>query len=139
MTPEHQLKIRAELARRMGISESEWLSRCRVEGHRIDDDGFSEYCYNCGEAVHLLVQVPPNPFTNAEDNRALVAWICSDKSPATFDDEAFLSGISKIYGQLKTPHSKRELACAMWDTFTAPLETITLSAARALGILEAGE
>ena len=134
MTEQERLHIRAELARRMG-----WTCITGDVGFNPETSHQLAYCSEAfKKAICSQMKKPiPNPFTNAADCRALVAWICSDKSPATFDDEAFLSGISKIYGQLKTPYSKRELACAMWDTFTAPLETITLAAARALGIPEA--
>ena len=129
MTPEQRLHIRAELARRMGWTGLHWHEQCLSP---------QWWGLRPGETGQINRPIP-DPFTSAADNRALVAWICSDKCPGYFNDEIFLSEISKIYGQLKTPHSKRELACAMWDTLTAPREIITLAAARALGIPEASE
>lgn len=57
MTPEKQNEIRAELARRMG-----WTA---CSGGWIAPDD-------------RILPDPPDPFTNAADNRALVAWLAAD-------------------------------------------------------------
>lgn len=137
MTEQQRQQIRAELARRMGYTARSVGTMGYYQLH--DPNGQPVEPSPVRHAPELVFTYAPDPFNSAEDNRALVKWICSDKSPTNFDDDVFLSGISKIYGQLKIPYSKREIACAMWDTLNAPLEAVTLAAARALGIQEAGE
>lgn len=73
---------------------------------------------------------PPNPFTSAADKDALVAWIC-EQSNSTFNEDVFLAGISKMY-KLRSPFSKTDLTCAIWEVLTADKAVIAEAAWRAI-------
>lgn len=128
MTPEQQLTIRAELARRMG-----WTYHAQTR-YWIDPSDSHDYSF------------PPDPFINAEDKDALVAWLASDwirwkkffseftssVIPAMTQSEAYLARTSETDNFTIGP-SQAEWG---WALMTASRETITLAAARALKIIE---
>jgi hypothetical protein len=126
MTRQQRLTIRAELARRMGIPENEWLTVCFACHHDISDDA---WCRQCNADAHETEAIPPNPFTNAEDKDALVEWLAADHTRwERFDDALFA-----IYDMWKGAGRDAQIRNAM----TAPLEVIVLAACKALGIGEA--
>lgn len=93
------------------------LAKC----HLHDDAG----CWKSPEddtANWLHWSEPPDCFINAADNRALVAWMAADDERW----ERFLDEFQITAGTL------------IKVIMTAPLDTITLAAAKALGIQEAG-
>lgn len=79
---------------------------------------------------------PPNPFTDAADNRALIGFIAKQDGRANAD---FLRTLIRSVGGLPmwmeivstNPNPKMATFMAL---LTAPLETIALAAAAALGI-----
>lgn len=129
MTEQRRREICAELARRMGYKEIVELWEGTVwhdpSGNRCDKPDF---------------------FTNAEDKDALVAWLAADWVlwkrffleftaliiPAMMQSEDYLGRIGETDNYTIGP-SKAEWG---WALMTAPRETITLAAARALGIGE---
>ena len=117
MTPEQQLAIRAELARQMG-----W--KLAHDGYGLSPD-------------YQIVPQPralPDPFTSAKDKDALVAWLAADDARwLAFRKELLLCWVA-LPDDIVLGHGYYE----RW-LLTLPLETITLAAARALGIPEASE
>ncbi len=150
MTEQEQLhiRIRTELARAMGTHAwytdglTRWLS-AREE--------MAAVCRRYPEIVEtsneLLIDWTeseiPDPFTNAADNRALVEWLLSEDSDAQFNEIVFLTELMRNYTYLwqpgKVEFNAVEVRGIIFRVLTAPLETITLAAARALGIPEASE
>lgn len=117
MTSEQQLAIRAELARRMG-----WQT---VGGRWLPPETALPLKYgNSGFPIE-----PPDPFTNAEDKDALVAWLAeqSDDTWIKFQNKLF-------FVWMGSPNRKQDSSHFVRFVMTAPLETITFCAARALGI-----
>ena len=112
MTEQERLHIRAELAQRMGYSQrhTTHLLAAELAGDWLKSDG------------SFFDDAPPDPFTDAADNRALVAWMATDDERW----ERFLDEFQITAGTL------------IKVIMTAPLDTITLAAAKALGIQEAG-
>lgn len=113
MTPEQQHHICTELARRMGWTTCSggWIAR---------DD--------------RILPDAPDPFTNAEDNRALVAWLAADDARwLAFRKELLLCWVA-LPDDIVLGHGYYE----RW-LLTLPLDAITLAAARALEIPEASE
>lgn len=111
MTEQQRLTIRAELARRMG-----WKQVVIPDGEFKATVWELPACFPDDPVRH--VWDAPNPFTNAADKDALVAWICANDYKSRFGDEL-----------LK--------ALGIRDKFLgdrAPYEAITLAAAKALGI-----
>lgn len=134
MTEQKRREIRAELARRMGWKEG----------------GFAGIWFPPAQSVKESIKAtrtePPDPFTNAEDKDALVTWIgaqgvnCRTKFIKHLARSIKIeSGVLEGWSLL----SAHEESSADWSDFflllTAPRETITLAAARALGIPEASE
>lgn len=75
MTEQEKLTIRAELARRMGWQIA-FLSNDPANAmalHRPDGSPVAQTVDKMSENVW---QYAPDPSTNADDNHALVAWIC---------------------------------------------------------------
>ena len=130
MTEQQQrLTIRAELARRMypdGVIEPSFV----------------------GDGVDIRVYDKPNetrtwynfdPFTNAADKDALVEWLAAD-------DARWFTFIRHLIKLVNWPQSASKaitdptfakIVSEVRYLMTAPRETITLAAARALGIQEA--
>jgi len=75
--PTQQQKC-ADLARAMGIPESEWPYKCFVEKHQMDNDGGNAWCYTCEMMADNSERVPPNPYESAADKDALVTWLTAD-------------------------------------------------------------
>lgn len=76
---------------------------------------------------------PPDPFTNAADNRALVAWLAADDDRwLPFKKELRLEWVAS------TSPRAASLDYERW-MLTLPCEVIVIAAARALGIPEASE
>ena len=119
MTEQERLQIRAELAQMMGWQH---LAKC----HLHDDAD----CWKPPEddtANWLHWTEPPDPFINAADNRALVEWLAAN-------DEAC--------DRFNVEMQKSVAPYGGFDALTmlaAAPETITLAAAKALGIQEASE
>lgn len=86
------------------------------------------------EAIEEAASNLPDPFTSAADNRALVAWL--NQQP----DEVRSEFSCTLVQWLMNPPGTESSNCVdTLDVLNTPLETITLAAARALGIPEAGE
>jgi len=118
MTPEQQLHIRAELARRMGWQVFPYVMPSK-------NGQWETLLCPPGERVHISTVIePPDPFTNAADNREMVAWICANDYKSAFGDELLkLIGIrDRFLGDV----FPAEFHIA--DILIAPLETITLCA-----------
>lgn len=131
MTEQQRLTIRAELARRMG-----WDFIASSSDIALPDTG--EWYTPFGR---LYGDEPPDPFTNAEDKDALVAWLASQGANCRTKFIKHLARSIKIeYGVMEgwSLLSAHEESGADWNDFflllTAPLEAITLAAAKALGI-----
>lgn len=125
MTNEQRLQIRAELAQRMGYSQrhTTHLLAAELAGDWLKPDG------------SFFDDAPPDPFTNAADKDALVEWLAADIDRySAFDAELRIElhrrGLITDAPALTAVELRRKM-------LTAPLETITLAAARALGIQEA--
>lgn len=120
MRSERQLHICAELARRMG-----WTT---CPGGWIAPDD-------------RILPDQPDPFTCPEDNRALVAWLANDNDQwQSFRNN--LDSLNRDKYWMMDDEKQRSLPYRAYleqAAMTAPLETITLAAARALGIPEASE
>ena len=123
MTPERQLEIREQLARRMG-----WIYSEQFRIWYLESD------INSGQLK------PPDPFTDAADNRALVAWLAADDARWARFDDALLDCLIEDAEPIKAISRQNEWLTThqQWGRLklTAPLETITLAAARALKIIE---
>lgn len=131
MTEQQRLTIRAELARAM-------YPDAVIEPSPT------------GEGVNIRVYDKPNetrtwynfdPFTNAADKDALVAWLASQGANCRTKFIKHLARSIKIeYGVMEgwSLLSAHEESGADWNDFflllTAPLEAITLAAAQAVGI-----
>lgn len=121
MTEQERLHIRAELAQRMGYSQrhTTHLLAAELAGDWLKSDG------------SFFDDAPPDPFTDAADNRALVAWMATDDERwERFLDEFQITAGWKYW--LWQPTLIKVI-------MTASLDTITLAAAKALGIPEVGE
>ena len=141
MTEQEQLHVRAELARRMGITiEKRWqhvadptwyLYDVRLPGGTY----LGSHCASIEEAASKL----PDPFTSAADKDALVKWLAADDARWKQFDDKLLMALSlqplPAYDN-SNPGFQRMMRRQI---FTAPLETVTLAAAKALGIAEVGE
>lgn len=129
LLPHEQFHIRARLARQMGYaavrsdSGSFWLWK---DGQQISVSGWAreEDCWLDA----------PDPFTNAADNRALVAWLAADDARWLAFRKEILLCWAVLPDDVALSHGYYE----KWF-LTLPYETITLAAARALGIPEASE
>jgi hypothetical protein len=134
MTEQRRREIRAELARRMGNhvwftdGSTRWLST---------KSGMAAVCRRYPEIRETDEEMPidwqesdiPDPFTDAADNRALVEWLA-----ANMEDEAC--------DRFNVEMQKSVAPYGGFDALTmlaASLETVTLAAAKALGIQEASE
>lgn len=143
MTDEQRLQIRAELARAMGysvIKDGSYFYLLDRHGSREENaDG-----YAIGSTCEAEAWMnAPNPFTNAADNRALVAWLAADDARWGKFDDALLDAILDANQEQVNLISKQNEwlnTAQQWTRLkiTAPLDTITLAAAKALGIPEAG-
>lgn len=128
----NQAALNAALARAMGIPEDTWPSRCRVERHPIDDDGFAQYCYSCGALLNALPRIPPNFCNDAAASRKLVIWIAENVDRySDFDTELRIKlhqmGMITVSPTLTGVELRRRM-------MTAPLLVIAQAAAVALGI-----
>ena len=118
LTTEQKQHICAELARRMGWTpptsyDAPWPERFL---YWLSPDGQS----NQEEA--------PDSFTDAAASRALVEWLRKDE--CRFYDFAEIL----IEVEMKLPRQQMDWQEIVIAAMTAPLETIALAAARALGI-----
>lgn len=120
MTKQERNHIRAELARRMG-----WT------GVEVGIDHYFFVGHPPNEPISSQRTYVPDPFTSAEDKDALVAWLAVDNARWT-------DFYRELESDLQIPEGEVRIWRAMW-LMTAPLETITLAAARALGIPEVKE
>jgi hypothetical protein len=128
MTNEERLRIRAELARRMGITESQWRHRCEVEGHSNDEQ---VWCYDCCEAVRKSPKVPPDYFNSPTASRELVAWLAKQEVVVKRRFIASLhSGLSDACVFANVPIDEDMILEAM----TAPPSVIARAACKALRI-----
>lgn len=114
---EQQQAACADLARKMGIPESEWPFKCLAEHHLNDEDA---WCYDCCETI--TKRVPPNPYESADASRQLVAWLASD-------DDYWRKFTYELFGKAEIKG---------WDYvragMTADLPIIARAACKALGI-----
>jgi len=134
MTEQQRLAIRAELARRMGWTTKD-VDDARYEVYRpngkpVADVFGSGYptLYFKGETRFSLPF--PDPFTNAADKDALVKGLAADDTQWRSFFRHFSEALELDF-DVEYPGY-----CAML-MMTASCETITLAAARALGIGEA--
>lgn len=133
MTEQRRLTIRAELARRMG-----WIPEDAVATEQWEIGSLDFTMKPSWRSPSGLrgFKFPPDPFTNAEDNRALVEWLAADDARWLQFDDRLLIALSlqplPAYDS-GNPGFQRMMR---QQILTAPLETITLAAARALGIQE---
>lgn len=120
--------VRAELARRMGwqIIKVDYDETWKLVIENTEFVGLPDY----ESAVDKL----PDPFTSAADNRALLEWLATD-------NERWFVFIRSLIKLLPKPErgeirdaTFRDLVHELSLFMTAPLETITLAAAQALGI-----
>ena len=129
MTEQRQIEIRAELARRMGWTHviSGAVGFCPKVSRQLAycHDAFKKYI--CGHMKRPI----PDPFTDAADSRALVAWLAADA-----DDARFLAFRKELFLIWLTVPNEQALTLGYYEKWllTLPLETITLAAAKALGI-----
>lgn len=130
MTEQQRLTIRTELARRMGWTD--------IESCKDWDFSFLPSGLPPGQKEYKNI---PDPFTNATDKDALVEWLAAD-------DARWFVFIRHLIKLIDWPQSApkaitgptfAEVVSEVRYFMTAPYETITLAAARALGIQEAGE
>jgi len=131
MTPEQQLTIRAELARRMGYfvlpvgTPNHWHYQLQLP----DASKYQRWRETESEAWADA----PDPSTNAEDKDALVAWLAADDDRwLPFKKELRLEWVAS------TSPRAASLDYERW-MLTLPCEVIVIAAARALGIPEASE
>lgn len=129
MTPEQRLHIRAELARRMGITiEKRWQHAtdptwCLYDVRLPDGTYLGSHCGSIEEAASKL----PDPFTDAEDKDALVEWLANQSN------ETWADFFLELFNQMdKAKHRVGQRDSIR--TLTAPREIITLAACKALGI-----
>ncbi len=118
MTEQERLAIRAELARRMG-----WTA---CSGGWIAPDD-------------RILPDPPDPFTNAADNRALVAFLAADGDRWFVFIRSLIKLLPKPERSEIRDATFRDLVHELSLFMIAPLEDITIAAAQALGIQEASE
>lgn len=142
MTEQQRQQIRAELARAMG-----WTINEMRLGHfcLIAPDGSYRDCFHSEPEDVWECERLPDPFTSAADKDALVKWLAQedgrwycfvhalDKLLDTQDER------SKQYPNPPFDNGRGLFYQAVKSFILAPLETVTLAAARALGIQEAGE
>ncbi len=126
----------ADLARAMG-----WKVIQTSRGFMpISPEGDAQLNYKTEDFAWATM---PDPFAYAADNRALVEWLLSEDSDAQFNEIVFLTELMRNYTYLwqpgKVEFNAVEVRGIIFRVLTAPLETITLAAARALGIPEASE
>ena len=122
MTKQRQMEIRADLARAMGWTERHKDYPIAPVGHILHDDYPSGKLYGW-----------PNPFTSADDSRALLEWLAADDERFLAFRKEFLRKWSLIW--LTVP-SEQALSLGYYEKWllTLPLETIAIAAAKALGI-----
>lgn len=136
MNNEQRLQVRAELARAM-----EWTNITGDAGFPPETTKELAYCSEafkkaiCGQMKRQI----PDPFTNAADNRALVAWMAADDARWELFDDALLDVILDTNQEQVNLISRQNEwlnTAQQWTRLkiTAPLDTITLAAAKALGI-----
>lgn len=132
MTEQRRRQIRAELARRMGWTVKKFkhsFELCRPGGTFLQSpfgDGYPASFTLESDAW----QYAPDPSTNAADKDALVKWLAADDSRWRSFFRHFSEALELDF-DVEYP-----VYCAML-MMTASYETITLAAARALGIGEA--
>lgn len=140
MTPEQQLTIRAELARRMGyfvlpVGTPNQMNDRRIRfiwHYQLQLPDASKY-QRWRETESEAWADAPDPFTNAEDKDALVAWLAADDDRwLPFKKELRLEWVAS------TSPRAASLDYERW-MLTLPCEVIVIAAARALGIPEASE
>lgn len=134
MSEQEQLAIRVALARRMGITlEKRWQHAtdptwCLYDVRLPDGTYLGSHCGSIEEAASKL----PDPFTSAAANRELVKWLAADAADdALFDN--YIKELWRLSGS-KIEEWKGRPDLRVKILLTAPLETITLAAAKALGI-----
>lgn len=122
--PTRQQKC-ADLARAMGIPESEWPHKCFAEKHQMDNDGGNAWCYMCEMMADNSERVPPNPYESADDKDALLAWLAADQR--RWERFAF-----KLFEYLGIWDGSFKLTDIAKATMTAPLPVIADAAWLAL-------
>lgn len=124
MTEQQRLTIRAELARRMGWTD---LESCKDWDFTFSPSGLPP-----GQKEYKNI---PDPFASAEDKDALVEWLAADDARW----HAFWLQLKAwMESRGNFPAYNPSGLVARW-LLTLPREVVTLAAARALGIQEAGE
>ena len=123
------------------MTEQRRLTICAELARRMYPDGVIEPSF-VGDGVDIRVYDKPNetrtwynfdPFTNAEDKDALVAWLAADDDRwLPFKKELRLEWVAS------TSPRAASLDYERW-MLTLPCEVIVIAAARALGIPEASE
>lgn len=129
MTEQRRREIRAELARQMG-----WA---------LEADGYWQSWRSLDGSTRRNVRPSygespiGDPFTNNADKDALVEWLNKESRPGgvikngLMVRDEFINHLLQVHGLSK--YEVDDFFAAM----TAPLETVTLAAAKALGIGEA--
>lgn len=131
MTPEQRLHIRAELARRMGITlEKRWQhvndpTWCIYDIRLPGGTYLGSHCGSIEEAMTKL----PNPFTNAAAKDQLLKFVADQpvKVKAAFLN-LLLFAVNQANGD-NDAGVRRDFAL-----LTASPEAVTIAAAKALGI-----
>lgn len=120
--------MRADLARAMGWTNIRWHTSDSVSAKPLDN-AFA-VVGTAPNGQHFIEL--PDPFTDAADSRALVAWLRSEASSQVFDDEIFASAICKKLDLSKEEFTYRDVMKTFWDAMTAPLPVIADAAWRAV-------
>lgn len=123
MTEQRQIEIRADLARAMGwdfIQKSgEWAFPGEGEWYMPDGKFYGDE--------------PPDPFTDASDSRALVAWLAASNKAQQFHDALYYLLLKDESSDLyaATPHKLVRV-----KMMASPLSVIAEAAAKAMGIID---
>lgn len=130
MTEQEQLAIRVALARLRGVTiEKRWQhvndpTWCIYDIRLPGGTYLGSHCGSIEEAASNL----PDPFTNAEDYYAMLAWMAQDEN-------LWSSFHAKMKHDLGLDPMATAIECGR-AFITASRETITICAARALKIIE---